>query len=235
MGLLTWVCHCRVLANVLFPNWLVTGLLLGLLIFLTYKTAKKALSLHRCEVRYLAQREEQKFQSSKNRKGQGLGSEADAGEARMKALAPQPSLGRTGALPGDLAAQADIDRDTREALALSAAGRLGSCERLRSSGQLGSSEGETGSGSSRLGAWQQAAEEPPSAQVSPYASSGALCFVYLGQGCCASENVSVQSAVATFMPCLSPGGDRNGCCAAGFAGHGRGGAWGSTTQAVWQP
>ena len=48
MGLLTWVeCHGRVLANVLFPNWLVTGLLLGLLIFLTYKTAKKALSLHR--------------------------------------------------------------------------------------------------------------------------------------------------------------------------------------------
>ena len=46
---------CRVLANVLFPNWLITMMLLGLLIFLTYKTGKKALSLHRCEVRYLAQ------------------------------------------------------------------------------------------------------------------------------------------------------------------------------------
>ena len=51
---------CRVLANVLFPNWLVTVLLLGLLLFLTYKTGKKAVSLHRCEVRYLAQREEQR-------------------------------------------------------------------------------------------------------------------------------------------------------------------------------
>ena len=44
----------------LFPNWLVTVLLLGLLLFLTYKTGKKAVSLHRCEVRYLAQREEQR-------------------------------------------------------------------------------------------------------------------------------------------------------------------------------
>jgi hypothetical protein len=51
---------CRVLANVLFPNWLVTVLLLGLLLFLTYKAGKKAVSLHRCEVRYLALREEQR-------------------------------------------------------------------------------------------------------------------------------------------------------------------------------
>ena len=51
---------CRVLANVLFPNWLITLVLLGLLLFLTYKTARKAVSLHRCEVRYLAQKEEQK-------------------------------------------------------------------------------------------------------------------------------------------------------------------------------
>ena len=164
-------CHCRVLANVLFPNWLVTGLLLGLLIFLTYKTAKKALSLHRCEVRYLAQREEQKCQSSKNRIGQGLGSKAGAGEATMKALAPQPSPGRAPALPGNLAAQADIDRDTREALALSAAGRLGSSEPLRSPGQSGSSGGETGSGSSGNGSWNEAAEEPSSAQASRYAFS----------------------------------------------------------------
>ena len=35
-------------------------LLLGLLIFLTYKTGRKAVSLHRCEVRYLAQKEEQR-------------------------------------------------------------------------------------------------------------------------------------------------------------------------------
>ena len=65
------MCHCRVLANVLFPNWLVTTLLLGLLIFLTYKTAKKALSLHRCEVRYLAQREEQKCPAIQEQRGQG--------------------------------------------------------------------------------------------------------------------------------------------------------------------
>ena len=162
--------HCRVLANVLFPNWLVTGLLLGLLIFLTYKTVKKALSLHRCEVRYLAQQEEQRCQSSKDRKGQASGSKADAGEARMKALASQPTPGRAPALPADLAAQADIDRDTRGALALSAAERLGSSERLRGSGQSGSSAGETGSGSSRTGAWQEAAEEPLPAQASPYAS-----------------------------------------------------------------
>lgn len=42
----------------LFPNWLITMMLLGLLIFLTYKTGRKAFSLHRCEVRYLAQQEE---------------------------------------------------------------------------------------------------------------------------------------------------------------------------------
>ena len=161
-------CHGRVLANVLFPNWLVTGLLLGLLIFLTYKTAKKALSLHRREVRYLAQREEQRSQSSKNRKGQGLGSEAGAGEARMKALGPQTTPGRAGPLPGDVAAQADIDRDTKKALALSAAGRLGSSEPLRSSGQSGSSGGETGAGSSGVGPWDKAAEDPPAAQASPY-------------------------------------------------------------------
>ena len=164
-------CHCRVLANVLFPNWLVTGLLLGLLIFLTYKTAKKALSLHNCEVRYLAQREEQKCQSSKNRKGQGSGSRADAAEARVMALGPQPTPGRVGPLPSDQAAQTDIDRDTREALALSAAGRPGSSEPLRSSGQSGSSGGETESGSSGVAPWEEAAEEPPSAQASPYAFS----------------------------------------------------------------
>ena len=48
------------LANVLFPNWLITMLLLGLLIFLTYKTARKAWSLHRSEVRYLAQQDDQR-------------------------------------------------------------------------------------------------------------------------------------------------------------------------------
>ena len=54
-----WSRSCRMLANVLFPNWLVTMLLLGLLIFLTYKTVRKAWSLHRSEVRYLAQQDEQ--------------------------------------------------------------------------------------------------------------------------------------------------------------------------------
>ncbi|CAK0779361.1 hypothetical protein CVIRNUC_004754 [Coccomyxa viridis] len=153
-----------VLANVLFPNWLVTTLLLGLLIFLTYKTAKKALSLHRCEVRYLAQREEQKCQPPKNRKGKGLGSKADAEEARMVVVAQQPSLSTARALPSHVATQAGIDRDARQALALSAAGRLGSSERLRSSGQPGSSEGEAGPGSSGAGAWQAAAGEPSFAQ-----------------------------------------------------------------------
>lgn len=62
---------CRVLANVLFPNWLITMMLLGLLIFLTYKTGKKALSLHRCEVRYLAQREENTARHSAGQGGQG--------------------------------------------------------------------------------------------------------------------------------------------------------------------
>ena len=165
------MCHCRVLANVLFPNWLVTTLLLGLLIFLTYKTAKKALSLHRCEVRYLAQREEQKCQPSKNREGKGLGSKADAEEARMVVVAQQPSLSTARALPSHVATQAGIDRDARQALALSAAGRLGSSERLRSSGQPGSSEGETGPGSSGAGAWQAAAGEPSFARASLYAFS----------------------------------------------------------------
>ena len=40
-------------------------LLLGLLIFLTYKTGRKAVSLHRCEVRYLAQKEVQRTEQPK--------------------------------------------------------------------------------------------------------------------------------------------------------------------------
>ncbi len=43
------------LANQLFPNWLITVLLLLLLIFLTHMTVKKALSLHRAEVLYKAE------------------------------------------------------------------------------------------------------------------------------------------------------------------------------------
>ena len=61
---------CRVLANALFPNWLVTMMLLGLLIFLTYKTGKKAVSLHRREVRYLAQREEHPARHASGKDGQ---------------------------------------------------------------------------------------------------------------------------------------------------------------------
>ena len=72
---------CRVLANVLFPNWLVTMMLLGLLIFLTYKTGKKALSLHRCEVRYLAQREENTARHTAGQNGQGQ----DVGKAQRGA------------------------------------------------------------------------------------------------------------------------------------------------------
>ena len=49
------VKHAGVLANQLFPNWLITVLLLLLLIFLTHMTVKKALSLHRAEVQYKAE------------------------------------------------------------------------------------------------------------------------------------------------------------------------------------
>lgn len=42
----------------LFPSWLITVLLLLLLLFLTERTVRKALSLHQAEKRYLAQQQE---------------------------------------------------------------------------------------------------------------------------------------------------------------------------------
>ena len=77
------VWYCRVLANVLFPNWLVTMMLLGLLIFLTYKTARKAFSLHRCEVRYLALREEHSA---------GQGGQARANEKARRGAEPADNV-----------------------------------------------------------------------------------------------------------------------------------------------
>lgn len=74
-----------VLANQLFPNWLITMLLLLLLIFLTHMTIKKALSLHRAEVRYKAEQAGDKGSHSAGGKAESSGSEngvvGDAGKA----------------------------------------------------------------------------------------------------------------------------------------------------------
>ncbi|CAL5218926.1 g672 [Coccomyxa viridis] len=135
-----------VLANVLFPNWLITVMLLGLLIFLTYKTGKKALSLHRCEVRYLAQREENTARHSAGQGGQGQksgkvqrGAEpADAvrhggTDVGTKSLKAKPATSMA-ASHSEVAVQADLIEERRQALALSAAGRLGSSAEQSSSG-----------------------------------------------------------------------------------------------------
>ncbi|CAL8469952.1 g9494 [Coccomyxa elongata] len=73
-----------VLANQLFPNWLITMLLLLLLIFLTHMTIKKALSLHRAEVQYKAEQAGDKGNHSAGSKaessGSGNGIAEDAGQ-----------------------------------------------------------------------------------------------------------------------------------------------------------
>lgn len=73
-----------VLANQLFPNWLITMLLLLLLIFLTHMTIKKALSLHRAEVQYKAEQASDKGSHSAGGKaessGSGDGAVEDAGQ-----------------------------------------------------------------------------------------------------------------------------------------------------------
>ena len=109
---------CRMLANVLFPNWLVTMLLLGLLTFLTYKTARQAWSLHRCEVRYLAQQEEQSYRPA--RSGNGVpaadGPAAGVVEAMRKSFRERPSPTRGSAACAEAAAvQTGTDAERRDA------------------------------------------------------------------------------------------------------------------------
>ena len=88
---------CRMLANVLFPNWLVTMLLLGLLTFLTYNAARKAWNLHRSEVRYLAQQEEQSHRPASSGNGVPAADGAAAGVAEAKKMSftqgPSPTRG----------------------------------------------------------------------------------------------------------------------------------------------
>jgi hypothetical protein len=91
---------------VLFPNWLVTMLLLGLLTFLTYNAARKAWNLHRSEVRYLAQQEEQSHRPA--RSGNGVpaadGAAAGVAEAQRKPFTQRPSPTRGSAASAETAA-----------------------------------------------------------------------------------------------------------------------------------
>ena len=80
----------------LFPNWLITVLLLGLLTFLTYKTARKAWSLHRSEVRYLAQRDEQRHRPAVPHK-RVPATASDVGESNRDVSTKAPSLNRISA------------------------------------------------------------------------------------------------------------------------------------------
>ena len=90
---------CRMLANALFPNWLVTMLLLGLLIFLTYKTGRKAWTLHRREVTYLAQQREERPRAAGSRKRLPAadGPAPDAGGTARKSSAGKPGPERGSA------------------------------------------------------------------------------------------------------------------------------------------
>ena len=90
---------CRMLANALFPNWLVTLLLLGLLIFLTYKTGRKAWTLHRREVIYLAEQCEERPR---------------AAEARKRPPAKQTSTSGPGLSAGETARQPSAERCSPE-------------------------------------------------------------------------------------------------------------------------
>lgn len=87
------------LANVLFPNWLITVLLLLLLLFLTLKTFKKALSLHRCEVEYLAHKnaEDSGEQPQSPAAGAAAAAGGNAGGSKNAATAKT----RAGACPGN--------------------------------------------------------------------------------------------------------------------------------------
>lgn len=65
-----------------------------------------------------------------------------------KSFTARLSPGRTPAALNNVVIQADIDEETREALSLSAAGRLGSSP-----------------GSGQIGRWQQGLDEAPAEQV----------------------------------------------------------------------
>ena len=110
------------LANALFPNWLVTMLLLGLLIFLTYKTGWKAWPLHRREVTYLAQQHEEHPRAAESRKRLPAtdGPALNARETVWKPSAQEPDS------KGVSAASAEAEAD---------AGQAGTCEEGRASQQ----------------------------------------------------------------------------------------------------
>ena len=93
----------------LFPNWLITMLLLGLLIFLTYKTTRKAWSLHRSEVKYLAQRAEQRPRpaASQKRVSAAKCPAMHVDKTKREASSEGPNLNRGSAAPAnDVAGQA---------------------------------------------------------------------------------------------------------------------------------
>ena len=119
---------CRMLANALFPNWLVTMLLLGLLIFLTYKTGRKAWTLHRREVTYLAQQHEERPRAPETRKRLPAtdAPALDARETARKSSAERPSPERGSAAAAEAQAEAEAE-----------AGQAGTCE-----GSQGSQQGQ---------------------------------------------------------------------------------------------
>lgn len=85
-----------VLANQLFPNWLITGLLLLLLIFLTHMTVKKALSLHRCEVQYKAEQKTARESPKSSSSGQDQSGKQPAAAAAAAAAADACEAGSSG-------------------------------------------------------------------------------------------------------------------------------------------
>ena len=111
---------CRMLANALFPNWLVTMLLLALLIFLTYKTSRKAWTLHRHEVKYLAQQIEERPRAANSRKRPPAadGSALDT-EETVRNSSAERSIPERGSAAS---AEADVE-----------AGQAGTCEGSRGS------------------------------------------------------------------------------------------------------
>ena len=118
---------CRMLANALFPNWLVTLLLLGLLIFLTYKTGRKAWTLHRREVIYLAEQREERPRAAESRKRLPAtdGAALDARETVRKSSAGKPCPDRGSAASAEAQAEAEAE-----------AGQAGACEGSQDSQQV---------------------------------------------------------------------------------------------------
>lgn len=52
------LCDAGLIGNAIFPEWLLTFLLLALLLFLAYSMVGKALRLHKCEVLEAARQQE---------------------------------------------------------------------------------------------------------------------------------------------------------------------------------